>query len=221
MEGRTENDNRCTAVKARLLICTGAQIYAATGIDHLEMRESPVVSGSPYLNIKEAADYLGISPHTLYKLVERREVPAAKVGGSWRLNRSALDEFLQSQSSVGVPAVLLVEPDEADRGSLEQLIRSRGAPVEAVSGVREALETLEQGFRADLVLLGPSDFEFGPAPFLTGLRRLRAECRFALMVEPGRVSDLGAIMEFGPLIVLRKPVERTELVNVLSLVSGM
>jgi excisionase family DNA binding protein len=53
-----------------------------------------------YLNIREAPQYMGISPHTLYKLVERNEVPAAKVGGSWRLSPAAHDDFLDAKPPV-------------------------------------------------------------------------------------------------------------------------
>ena len=51
----------------------------------------------PLMNIKEAADYLNISHHTLYKLLERKAVPSAKIGGSWRFAPELLDEWVRKR----------------------------------------------------------------------------------------------------------------------------
>ena len=40
--------------------------------------------------VDEAADFMRLSKHTLYKLMRRGRVPASKVGGSWRLRRTAI-----------------------------------------------------------------------------------------------------------------------------------
>ena len=49
------------------------------------------------LNIRESAEFLNISHHTLYKLLERKEVPAAKVGGSWRFSPEMLDQWVRKR----------------------------------------------------------------------------------------------------------------------------
>ena len=51
----------------------------------------------PLMTIKQAAEYLNISHHTLYKLLEKKEVPAAKVGGSWRFSPEMLDEWVRKR----------------------------------------------------------------------------------------------------------------------------
>ena len=51
----------------------------------------------PLLNIKQAAEYLNISHHALYKLLERNAVPAAKIGGSWRFAPEMLDGWVRKK----------------------------------------------------------------------------------------------------------------------------
>ena len=46
------------------------------------------------LDIRQAADYLGISPDTLYKYASDGFVPAFKLGNRWRFKRSRLDEWM-------------------------------------------------------------------------------------------------------------------------------
>lgn len=59
------------------------------------------------LDIRQASDYLGVSPDTLYKYAADGFVPAFKLGNRWRFKRSRLDEWMDLRSSAGA---LLVGP---------------------------------------------------------------------------------------------------------------
>lgn len=176
----------------------------------------------PYLNIRDAADYLGISPHTLYKLVERSEVPAAKVGGSWRLSSDALDEFIKAKSTVETrrtrsPEILIVERDEQVRRELASMAISRGARPQMAASTEDALLLLTGG-TPDLVLYGVPGDSAEAVEFLRQVRSACSGCRVALMVAPGRAAELGGLMEHGPVIMLRTPVERPDMVSLIALI---
>jgi len=50
------------------------------------------------MDIRQAADYLGISPDTLYKYASENFVPAFKLGNRWRFKKSRLDDWMDQQS---------------------------------------------------------------------------------------------------------------------------
>jgi excisionase family DNA binding protein len=50
------------------------------------------------MDIRQASDYLGISPDTLYKYASEGFVPAFKLGNRWRFKRSRLDEWMDQKS---------------------------------------------------------------------------------------------------------------------------
>ena len=50
------------------------------------------------LDIRQASDYLGISPDTLYKYASEGFVPAFKLGNRGRFKRSRLDEWMDHQA---------------------------------------------------------------------------------------------------------------------------
>ncbi len=52
------------------------------------------------MDIRQAADYLGISADTLYKYASEGFVPAFKLGNRWRFKRSRLNEWMDQQSSL-------------------------------------------------------------------------------------------------------------------------
>ncbi|MFZ0663760.1 MAG: helix-turn-helix domain-containing protein [Acidobacteriaceae bacterium] len=53
------------------------------------------------MDIRQASEYLGISPDTLYKYASDAFIPAFKLGNRWRFRRSRLDEWMDRQSGLG------------------------------------------------------------------------------------------------------------------------
>ena len=55
---------------------------------------------SSIMTIKEVSDYLKVTERTIYRLAAGKQIPAFKVGGSWRFSRSEIDLWIKSQSSM-------------------------------------------------------------------------------------------------------------------------
>ena len=51
------------------------------------------------LTIKEVADYLKVTERTIYRLAAAKQIPAFKVGGSWRFARADIDSWIRLQSA--------------------------------------------------------------------------------------------------------------------------
>ncbi len=60
------------------------------------MAESPEV-----MNIRQASQYLGISPDTLYKYVYEEKIPAFKLGNRWKFKKTILDSWMEEKSTMG------------------------------------------------------------------------------------------------------------------------
>ncbi|MFB3154527.1 MAG: helix-turn-helix domain-containing protein [Candidatus Acidiferrales bacterium] len=54
-----------------------------------------MVSPREVMNIKEASDYLGISPDTLYRYVYNDRIPAFKLGNRWKFKKAILDRWIE------------------------------------------------------------------------------------------------------------------------------
>src|SRR5579862_5243120 len=57
------------------------------------------------MNIRQASQYLGVSPDTLYKYVGEQKIPAFKLGNRWRFKKSRLDQWMEKKSSQMEPAM--------------------------------------------------------------------------------------------------------------------
>lgn len=49
-----------------------------------------------WLSVDEIAVYLGVKRDTVYKWIERKSMPAHKVGRLWKFRRSEVDEWVTS-----------------------------------------------------------------------------------------------------------------------------
>lgn len=54
------------------------------------------------LAIKQVADYLKVTERTIYRLAAAKQIPAFKVGGSWRFSRADIDSWIKQQSMEGL-----------------------------------------------------------------------------------------------------------------------
>jgi excisionase family DNA binding protein len=54
---------------------------------------------SEVFTFKEAKRYLKVSSSTLYRLLKSKNIPASKVGRSWRFRREKLISWLEKQEN--------------------------------------------------------------------------------------------------------------------------
>ncbi len=47
------------------------------------------------MNLRQASQYLGVSPDTLYRYICNGVVPAFKLGSRWKFRKSVLDRWME------------------------------------------------------------------------------------------------------------------------------
>ncbi|MGB6134097.1 MAG: helix-turn-helix domain-containing protein [Acidobacteriaceae bacterium] len=59
---------------------------------------APSAAVREVMDIRQAADYLGISADSLYRYAATGFIPAFRIGNRWRFRRSRLEEWMDTQS---------------------------------------------------------------------------------------------------------------------------
>ena len=57
-----------------------------------------------YLTLRDVAELLKLSEKTIYRLAQQGEIPAFKVGGSWRFRASDIQQWVAKQIEDQKPA---------------------------------------------------------------------------------------------------------------------
>ncbi len=105
-----------------------------------------------YLNLKEVANLFGISEKTVYRLLNKGELPGIKVGGQWRFNRQEVETWLKKEKPEAYIADHLYDSDiEYTKLSLSDFL-TRGGIFFKVAG-NSANDVLENA--VSLIYLDP------------------------------------------------------------------
>ncbi len=166
------------------------------------------------LTVREAAALLRLGEITVYRLAQRRKIPAVKVGGSWRFSRGMLDEWLRNGGTGAARRILVVDDDPALRRTLQQVLTLRGEPPTLAGNVREARALVKEA-TFDLVFL---DVVLPDGSGADVFRALRTADPATLVVLMTGFPDHPAVAEalsLGPVMLMRKPFGVREVDEVL------
>jgi len=50
-----------------------------------------------WMTLEEVAQYLKVSKDSIYRLAQRGEIPASKIGNLWRFNREEIDVWMKNK----------------------------------------------------------------------------------------------------------------------------
>jgi len=156
------------------------------------------------MTLQEVADYLRVTTKTIYRLLEKGDIPARKVGRQWRFDKASIDVWLY-QSSVKMAAnILIIDDDEAICSLFKDTLEESGHIVTTVNESSKGLE-LVKNQDYDLVFL---DLKM---PIMDGAELFR-QIRLAKPKLPVTIitgypdSDLMMnALTHGPLGVMGKP----------------
>src|SRR5260370_39907369 len=71
------------------------------------------------MNIRQASQYLGVSPDTLYKYVNEQRIPALKLGNRWSFKKSKLDQWMEEKS---------METEPQAKKKIKTAVKAAGTP---------------------------------------------------------------------------------------------
>ncbi|KDB64654.1 transcriptional regulator, AlpA family [Bordetella bronchiseptica B18-5 (C3)] len=57
----------------------------------------PTSNDDEFLTIKQVAELLKVTERTIYRLAAAKQIPAFKVGGTWRFSRVEINQWIQRQ----------------------------------------------------------------------------------------------------------------------------
>ena len=70
------------------------------------MAEAPQTVWREVMDMRQAAEYLGLSADSLYRYASEGTVPAFRFGNRWRFKKDLLDRWMEEKSGVVPVAVV-------------------------------------------------------------------------------------------------------------------
>lgn len=168
------------------------------------------------MTVKETAEYLRIPLPTVYYLVQRGQLPAIQIGGRWRVKKDLLDRDVLHAEESGQPTVLVVDDDETIQALFKVFLKKAGFSRIVVGTGKEALAALAKQ-KFDLCFL---DLQL---PDITGdeiyavAKKDHPDLPFVIITGFPDSQMLDNILKFGPVTVLKKPLQLEQLQQTLKM----
>ena len=157
---------------------------------------------SDLLTAEEVSDQLRLPLSTVYHLAKTGELPAFRVGRSWRFSAQEIKRLVGASN--GRPRILVVDDDQVTRALVVAALEPRDCLVVQASRVAEALEVTRRQ-RFDVLLI---DLKMPGGNGTELIRQLQGDYSLSQMVMITGFPDLAQmnnLLDLGALTLLRKP----------------
>jgi PAS domain S-box-containing protein/excisionase family DNA binding protein len=169
---------------------------------------------SELMTTKEASEYLKIGYLTLYKLAQQGEIPAHKVGGHWRFSRMALDDWFANKSKT-IHRNILVLGDDIDTAALSNTLTSiNHYKVTTVSNLEQVLAELKKRTYS-VIFISSATMNTDCSQTISEIRASNYKTTIIAGIGPNDKPISLDAMVSGPIFVIKKPFEETDVLEML------
>ena len=164
------------------------------------------------MTLEEVANYLRVTPKTIHRLLERRAIPATKVGRQWRFDKASIDVWLR-QNSVGTAAnILVIDDDETICSLFKDTLEEAGHTVTTVGESSKGLELVKDR-DYDLVFLDLKMPGVDGAELFRQIRVVKPESPVIIITGYPDSDLMMSALAHGPLGVMKKPFSSSDILT--------
>jgi excisionase family DNA binding protein len=167
------------------------------------------------MTLGEVANYLRVTTKTIHRLLERRGIPAMKVGRQWRFDKASIDVWLRQSTPETAVNILVIDDDETICSLFKDTLEEAGHTVTTVSESFKGLELVKDR-DYDLVFL---DLKMPGMDGAELFRQMRvAKPRLPVTIITGYPdSDLMMrALTHGPFGVMNKPFRGSDIMTAVN-----
>ena len=166
------------------------------------------------MTTREASEYLKLSYMTLYKLAQQGEIPAYKLGGHWRFNKTVLDSWFAGKSQVVEKNVLLIG-DDLETLDINNLITTRdNFKVASVKKPEQAYRELERT-KYSIIFLISKPASDTTAEIISEIRRRDKKATIVISARLGDEPIAVDTLPPGPSYIIQKPFQENDILKIL------
>lgn len=168
-----------------------------------------------FMTVGEVAKYLRVTEKTVYRLVKRGKIPAAKIGQQWRLDKGLIDDWVH-RNSVGISAnILVIDDEEVIRSYFKEILHEMGHRVSAVGTGSAGIKLIKQ-LIFDLVFLDLLMPEMDGAEILQQIKMMDPGLPVVIITGYPDSSAMDRALTHGPFAVIKKPIKEGNVVDAIA-----
>jgi excisionase family DNA binding protein len=156
------------------------------------------------MTLEEVAEYLRLSKKTVYRLIQRRDIPAVRVSGQWRFDRNTIDEWLSDKSTNHGFSILVVDDEPLVLELFRETLEEQGYTTTTVDNGADAIELIKnEDF--DLVFLDLKIPGMDGAELFRRIRKITPALPVVIITAYPESEAMSRALIHGPLSIMQKP----------------
>ena len=168
-----------------------------------------------FMTVEEVADLLRVTKKTIYRLLERRDIPAVKVGRGWRIDKAEINKWVRDKSDRHKADILVIDDDETICSLFQDTLEEVGHMVTTASESSSGLELVkEQDY--DLVFLDLKMPEMDGAELLRQIRLTKPDLPVTIITGYPDSDLMMSALAYGPFSVMYKPFNGSNILNLVN-----
>lgn len=171
------------------------------------------------ITVKETSKYLRIPLPTVYYLVQRGQLPAVQIGGRWRIKRKLLDRDILKNGEKTRTKVMVIDDDSAIRSLFAKFFSKAGVDSLMAENADSALKVLETA-KPDMIFLDLNLPDLPGDELYLHIKELYPDVPVTVITGYPDSETLNRILSSGPVTVLKKPLELSQLDGILRTLIG-
>ncbi len=164
------------------------------------------------LTLEELAGYLRVTEKTIYRLLDKRSIPAIKVGRQWRFDKTAIDTWLRQNSTESVMHLLIIDDNEMICSLFKDTLEGIGHSVTTVNNSLQALELITKE-NYDLVFLDLVLPGVDGADLFRQIRAIKPNLPVTIITGYPEGDLMMKALNYGPLGAMKKPFTSSDIIT--------
>ena len=167
------------------------------------------------MTLEELADYLRVTKKTIYRLLEKRSIPATRVGRQWRFDKASIEVWLRQNSIKRAANILIIDDDETICSLFKDTLEETGYAVTTVSESSKGLELVKDG-DYDLVFLDLKMPEMDGAELFRRIRVAKPKLPVTIITGYPDSDLMVSALAHGPLGIMSKPFRGSDILTAVN-----
>ncbi len=165
--------------------------------------------------LEEVVDYLRVTKKTIYRLLERGDIPATKVGRQWRFSKASIDIWLHQNSPKTAANILVIDDDETLCSLFKDTLEETGHTITTVSESSKGLELVKDK-NFDLVFLDLKMPGMDGAELFRQIRVAKPELPVTIITGYADSDLMTTALSYGPFGVMNKPFRESDIITAVN-----
>lgn len=167
---------------------------------------------SDLITVEEVAEYLRVTKKTIYRLIERNQIPVIKLGRQWRFDRNVIDDWLKMKTVGRRTRILVIDDEETIQILFKDTLSELGHETMTAGTGTEGLELVKQQ-DFDLAFIDLKIPGMDGVELFRQIKNIKPDMTVIIITGYPDSNLMSQALAQGPFGVMKKPFGERDIIN--------